>query len=233
MVFLSPAAGDVYYLRLLLTQTAGGLSFEHLRTHEGVLYDTYKACCIARGLLADDAEPRTCLEEASLSQLPSKLRQLFAVVLIHSEVADPLALWMRFRNDMSQDHHHRLQRELPNMEDELRRDNACQLALTDIANHLLIHGRRLQDYPGMPVVVAVPNQRRNPLLAAAENYDVADLTAQVERNVPLFNQEQREFYTAVMHQTDNPQADGNIFFLDGPGGTGTYNAAIENLLIEI
>lgn len=56
MYFVSVNAGDRYYLRLLLTVVRGPMSFEHLRTVNGVVHPTYRAACVALGLLEDDGE---------------------------------------------------------------------------------------------------------------------------------------------------------------------------------
>ena len=64
--FASPNSGERFYLRLLLTVVKGPTSFENLRTVSGVVYDTFKSACVARGLLEDDEEWIQCLREATL-----------------------------------------------------------------------------------------------------------------------------------------------------------------------
>ena len=54
MYFASPNSGERFYLRLLLTVVKGPTSFDNLRTVNDILYDTFKAACVARGLLKDD-----------------------------------------------------------------------------------------------------------------------------------------------------------------------------------
>ena len=54
--FTSPNSGERFYLRLLLAVVRGPTSFESLRTVDGVIYETFKVACIARGLLEDDEE---------------------------------------------------------------------------------------------------------------------------------------------------------------------------------
>ncbi|CAN1147815.1 ATP-dependent DNA helicase PIF1 [Linum perenne] len=48
--------GDVFYLRILLGKIPGALSFQHLRTVNGVVYSDYQLACQALGLLATDDE---------------------------------------------------------------------------------------------------------------------------------------------------------------------------------
>jgi hypothetical protein len=83
MYFVQPSEGERYYLRDLLTHVAWATCFEDLRTTHRphtptiVVHPTFKAACLARGLLQDDAEWDQCLSEAVGVQLPRSLRQLF------------------------------------------------------------------------------------------------------------------------------------------------------------
>ena len=56
MYFVHPAAGEQYYLRMLLSIVCGATSFENLRTVNGITYPTFKEACIALGLLQNDEE---------------------------------------------------------------------------------------------------------------------------------------------------------------------------------
>jgi hypothetical protein len=46
------------------------------------VHPTFKAACLARGLLQDDVEWDQCLSKGVGVQLPKSLRQLFASLLI-------------------------------------------------------------------------------------------------------------------------------------------------------
>ena len=56
MYFVHPAAGEQYYLRMLLSIVCGATSFENLRTVDGIVYPSFKEACIALGLLQNDEE---------------------------------------------------------------------------------------------------------------------------------------------------------------------------------
>ncbi len=56
MYFVHPAAGECFFLRLLLIVVPGATSFEHLRTVDNIEHPTFQAACKALGLLQDDAE---------------------------------------------------------------------------------------------------------------------------------------------------------------------------------
>ena len=58
MRFVAPTASAMatYYLRILLTVVVGARNFEDLKKVDGVMHDTYKQACFARGLIEDDDE---------------------------------------------------------------------------------------------------------------------------------------------------------------------------------
>ncbi len=64
LYFVSLSVGKRYFLRTLLMKVKGAISFEALRTINGVVHDTFKSACIALGLYDSDDEWNACLEEA-------------------------------------------------------------------------------------------------------------------------------------------------------------------------
>ncbi|KAI9106962.1 hypothetical protein K1719_022490 [Acacia pycnantha] len=56
LMHAAPSSGEFYYLRILLTKVKGPSSYEAIRTVDGVVHPTYRAACIALGLLDDDCE---------------------------------------------------------------------------------------------------------------------------------------------------------------------------------
>lgn len=101
-------SGEVYYLRMLLVSVPGQRFFEDARTFEGRVFPTYREACQARGLLRDDREWIDTLEEAATFQLGRQYRELFASILLHCEVSDPCALWLRFADQLADDCEHLL-----------------------------------------------------------------------------------------------------------------------------
>ena len=56
--------GDAFYLRMLLMVVRGALSYEDVRTYEGIVYNTFREACQARGLIGDDSEWAFLFDEA-------------------------------------------------------------------------------------------------------------------------------------------------------------------------
>jgi hypothetical protein len=112
MYFVQPSEGERYYLRVLLTHVAGATCFDDLRTTHRphtpttVVHPTFKAACLAHGLLQDDAEWDQCLLEAVGMQLPRSLRQFFASLLIFNNVTNLGRLWDRHMGAFTEDFLH-------------------------------------------------------------------------------------------------------------------------------
>ncbi|KAG5236749.1 DNA helicase PIF1, ATP-dependent [Salix suchowensis] len=56
ITYVHPAAGELYFLRMLLNHVKGATSFEYLRCVSGVVYPTFQLACKALGLLRDGKE---------------------------------------------------------------------------------------------------------------------------------------------------------------------------------
>ncbi|XP_071740607.1 uncharacterized protein [Rutidosis leptorrhynchoides] len=63
--YIHPAYGEAFFLRMLLCHQKGCQSFEDVKTVNKALHGTYRSACEAAGLLGDDKEWATALEEAS------------------------------------------------------------------------------------------------------------------------------------------------------------------------
>jgi hypothetical protein len=112
MYFMQPSEGKHYYLRVLLTHVARATCFEDLRTTHRphtpttVMHPTFKAACLARGLLQNDVEWDQCLSKAAGVQLPKSLQQLFANLLIFNNVTNHGWLWDKHRGALTEDFLH-------------------------------------------------------------------------------------------------------------------------------
>ncbi|CAN0925712.1 ATP-dependent DNA helicase PIF1 [Linum grandiflorum] len=88
-----PQANDVFYLRLLLTKIPGALTFEDLRTVNGIRYNDYRQACQALGLLATDDEWNEVMAEVSRWGMPPLIRTTFVSLLMFCHVTSPTQLF--------------------------------------------------------------------------------------------------------------------------------------------
>jgi hypothetical protein len=73
MAYVTPTAGEKFYLRTLLMVVRGAKSFDDLKTVNGVRCETFQSACLRRGLLEDDGEWRMCLQDAANMQTGCQL----------------------------------------------------------------------------------------------------------------------------------------------------------------
>jgi len=105
--YAHPTSGKRYYLRMLLNTVKGCTSYMQIRTVDGMVHPTFKAACKAMGFLDDDNEWIECINEAAEWATRTQLRQLFATILTHCEVAEPKLLWESAWEALSDDIQHK------------------------------------------------------------------------------------------------------------------------------
>ncbi|CAN1326881.1 ATP-dependent DNA helicase PIF1 [Linum perenne] len=84
---IPPRAGDVFYLRMLLTKIRGPTSYEHLRTVNGVVYSNNQTACQALGLLSGDDEWNSVMAEVTQWAMPPLMRSLLSHVRSQGKIA--------------------------------------------------------------------------------------------------------------------------------------------------
>jgi hypothetical protein len=77
-----------YFLRLLLLNVTGAVSFDDLLTYEGTLYPSYYESAKARGLTESDEMWDNTLTDAACAAMPRQLRELFAYICVFGESPD-------------------------------------------------------------------------------------------------------------------------------------------------
>ena len=178
-----------------------------------MLHPTFKATCVAHGLLEDDGEWKKCVEEAGDMQTGQQLCSLFVTILLHCHSSLPHVLWNQFRVKICDELNHRLtaQGHLdPTEEDTF--DYGLNLI------HVLMQsGKTLKHYHDMPLSQQywddlVPN----PLLQEQLTFDQEEMSKRVNQNYPHFNPEQKLAFDKVVDSAKNNK--GKIFLLHSAGG---------------
>ncbi|XP_069968901.1 uncharacterized protein [Bactrocera oleae] len=98
-----PKQRECFYLRLLLVNVPGPISFQFLRTVNGQVFSTYQDACHALQLLEDDNHWDLTLSDAALASTPSNIRQLFAIILTTCFPTHSSTLWEKYKNSMTED----------------------------------------------------------------------------------------------------------------------------------
>ena len=106
-ITLNPHQAELYYLRMLLHNKAGALSFEDLRTVNGHVCRTFQEACQGLGLLEDDREINKAMEEAASIRVGSAVRDTFVTILLYCRPANPLQFWETHKVALCTDLMHR------------------------------------------------------------------------------------------------------------------------------
>ncbi|XP_042962393.1 uncharacterized protein LOC122296655 [Carya illinoinensis] len=206
IVTANPFEGERYYLRILLNHIRGPLSFQHLKTVNGILAPTFREAATMHGLLERDNSLEECLYEASFYQMPFSLRRLFATILVYCNPTNPRDLWERFERDMSADFQligcsssnvrtetlHSISTILESMGKDINSFHLIDQNIDFDEDGFL--SREIDDELAIPI----PEE---------------DLHAST-----LLNSEQQHAYNSILQKVLSNQA--AAFFIDGPGGTG-------------
>ncbi|KAJ6935238.1 DNA helicase [Populus alba x Populus x berolinensis] len=218
IVYVHPAAGELYFLRMLLNHVKGAKNFEDLRQISGTIFPTFQLACKALGLLGDDKEWSDAFGEAIPTASSPQLRQLFINIIMFCEVADPNSLFDQFWHSMHDDIEYHLRSSFSMLNVRFSDDELKNYVLYELEQLFNASGTSLEDHK-----LPMPNGRlmdevRNKLLREELNYDLAELRNNHSLAMPLLNPCQRNIYDSVI--TSILQKKQALIFVHGHGGTG-------------
>ena len=206
-VAFTPNQAETYYLRMLLLAVPGPTSYEDLKTVSGVEHFTFQDAARAHGMLDDDTEVYTVMEETSLHHFGRHLVHTFCTLLLSCEIHDHAAFYLRFRQQL--------------MQHWQRSPDAESRVLRLILSRISRHGYSLSDFAlPEPENVAVNDgvDTTPQVIADQLNFDADDLNRRIAECEPQLNEEQRAFYEIVLNSVRSNQ--GRLFNLNACGGAG-------------
>ncbi|XP_058726317.1 uncharacterized protein LOC131597650 [Vicia villosa] len=222
LIWVPPTAGELFYLRMILTVAKGPTTYEEIRTVDNIQFDTFRDACFAMGFLEDDKEYISTIKEASHWGTGHFLRKLFVIMLLSGAVNRPAHVWEQTWLLLSDGVLHTQRALAANPELVLTQEELQYLTLIEIEKLLQANRRTLKDFSPIPYPNAyVLKQLGNRLIYDERNYDTASMNSEFENLFGALIDEQRGIYEKIMHavESQNPA----IFFLHGYGGTGkTY-----------
>ncbi|KAF0712114.1 Uncharacterized protein FWK35_00023214 [Aphis craccivora] len=90
-----------FFLRILLHNVIGPMSFGYLKTVNGITYKSYREACQQLGLLKDDKHWGDALAEANETKKSSSIRSLFSIIFTSCNPSDPKSLWEKYKKTMN------------------------------------------------------------------------------------------------------------------------------------
>ncbi len=229
MYTCSPHDTERFYLRLLLNHIQGATCFEDVKIVNGIYYDTYEEAARQHGLLDEqNNEVDNCLKEAVNYKMPSKLRQLFASILLFcnpKENFKPEILLEKYIMDLSEDYYFQKINEVGPINVDINDHNWKIIRTKTLANiekYLLPYGKTLADFniirPDYSLIENENEFQQQTLIREEINYDQDEMkTFLTKKN--LLNDGQKEIYNTIIDAV-NEKSNQKIFFIDGPGGYG-------------
>ncbi|XP_059669340.1 uncharacterized protein LOC132314497 [Cornus florida] len=207
----NPSEGERYYLRLLLNHVRGPTSYKDLLYVNGLQCVTFKESAERRGLLESDNSIVECLNDAVCFQIPMALRRLFATLIVFCDPSNVRKLWDDYFEAMSEDF-------LPDPNSSP--DYQLMETLKSIENYLMSMGRNINDYD-LPNIDYANDSNSYDSSREITN-EMAIVTPSDDYNAIVnLNNEQENAYKTILECIISNQP--NIFFIDGPEGTGkTY-----------
>ncbi|XP_054746013.1 uncharacterized protein LOC129250420 [Anastrepha obliqua] len=100
---IHPTNAECFYLRLLLINVRGPLSFQNIRTVNGQICTTFREACMKLHLLEDDTHWNDTLTDSAASSTPFQIRTLFAIIISTRFPASPGELRNNHKNSMTED----------------------------------------------------------------------------------------------------------------------------------
>ena len=196
VTYVHPAAGGLYYLRIIVNVVKGAFGFEHLATVGGTTFEEYRDACYALGLLDDDKEWHDAIVEPSYWATCRQLRRLFITILLYCEVGNPLKLWDHTWKILAEDILYMKQREFNTPGLILEDAQLQQYTLIEIERLLKENDKSLTDFRGMPKPdTSVLQEISNTVLREELNYDTAKEAGEHEKIFTTMNDDQRSIYS--------------------------------------
>jgi hypothetical protein len=206
----SPTEPDRFYLYLVVMHARGPEGFDDLKTIDGQLASSWRAVAIAKGLADSNEEYVFALQEASEWKTSKCFRTFFAhLLLLNVDLKEKAKeLWEQFEDDLIDDF-------LP---DTPNRADAINRARADMQSVVERTGKRLDDC-GLDLPSDFDEsafERKELRSARAYDREVERIAAESKRN--QMRPDQAAAYDAIV--TAAREDRGELFFIDGPGGSG-------------
>lgn len=158
------------------------------------------------------------MSDAVLTKKSSQIRNLFAILISFCQLSEPLNLWNKYKNDLSDDFKHKLLNKYSDLELDFTA-HAQNEALISIEDQVLsCIGKSLSLSLSLPKPHKDNIQTISSEYLQQTNYNITDLMEYVNNNKTMMTSEQNNVFNHVINCVE--ESTGNIFFLDAPGGTG-------------
>ncbi|KAM0912335.1 hypothetical protein ACQ4PT_012850 [Festuca glaucescens] len=207
-----------------------GESYADVRTYGGVVYETFKDACAARGLLGDDNEWYSAFDDALKWGMGNQLRQLFVTMVIYCGVLDENGFFEKYWTYLAEDIQYRIRRSLHDDSYNVPDGELRNMLLDELSVVFARNGCNILDH-ALPLKSMYSNdQCENNMIADELSQDCEMLIKTAEAMQEKLNKDQRIAFECIVDRVrgDKPR----FFFVSGHGGTGKtflWNALVAYL----
>ncbi|KAL4573439.1 hypothetical protein LXL04_020245 [Taraxacum kok-saghyz] len=195
------------------------LTFQDIRTVDGVVHPTYMSACKALSLLGNDIEWVESIRDAAQWQSGNRLPELFVSILMFCSVADPAKFFWDAYPYLSEDVVRIQQRLLQNNNVVFSGEEVVNYTLFYIDNILNANGRSLDGFPHLPQLNRhLINVGSNRLISGEREYNAEEERRRFSELYSRLNIQQKEIYTTIINAATEER--GGFYFVSGCGGTG-------------
>ena len=228
--YVHPSTGELYYLRMLLMIVKGARSYADVRTYSGVVYETFKDACAARGLLGDDNEWFFAFDEALKWGMGNQLRQLFVTMLIFCGVIDENGFFEKYWTHLAEDIQHRICKNHNEPSYYVPGDQLRNLLLDELSLIFAKNGCSILDH-NLPLKSVCDTVSWSSSMISDELcHDSESLIQTAEEMLKKLNVDQEKAFKAIIDRVRDDEP--GLFFVSGHGGTGKtflWNALVAYL----
>ncbi|KAJ8364946.1 hypothetical protein SKAU_G00137770 [Synaphobranchus kaupii] len=143
LIAFNPHTAELYYLRILLYRVPGPTCFQDLRRVGNRVMETYLAACIAHGIVDNDQEVNSVMEEAANITFGPAVREVFANMLMFILRGEHLEFWERHKRVLCEDLMHAAGVNEPD-------EGVVSQVLLELKDHVERHGFTLSENFGLP-----------------------------------------------------------------------------------
>jgi hypothetical protein len=216
--YVNPTEGERFYLRMLLMVVKGATNYEDIRTYNGIVYQTFKEACAARGLLSNDKEWYNTFEEAANWATSSQLRNLFVIMLTYSEIKDEKEFFYKSWHKMVDDIEKNVALKYYPIKYVPSESEIFDLLFGELESIFIKNGQQISSY-NLPQKSKLQQiDITNRLIQEEINYDTKYLQKEANKLYSQLNTEQRQAFHEIINTVLNNKA--GFYFVSGHGGTG-------------
>ena len=218
LYYVNPAEGERFYLRMLLMVVKGAKSYNDIKTYNGVVYNTFKDACSARGLLNNDNEWYQTFKEATTWSSSFQLRQLFVTMLLYCNIQDEMKFFEKNWRFMTDDFEHELEQKYHPIKHHTTDDQLRDMLLDDLQYILSRNGIQITSFNLPKRSIEYNNRYNNRLIEEETSYNIDQLEEEANILYGQLNTEQKIAFETIVESV--LQNKPGFYFVSGYGGTG-------------